>query len=158
MFVYQNIVLTKIIYFPMILLYSIISIIYQFYLQEMSYFYTKDIWYTIKKRNKTCQFFRRRTTDMVLVVPTTTAAWQDRRMSSAVKTYNFPTHKGFCHNFPTKLWYYHTRKNATKACISIFRKILQVQFFPFYKAYSLIVLYCICIKLDGVVKSKSPNR
>ena len=38
--------------------------------------------------------------------------------SSAVKTYNLPTHQGFCHNFPTKTWYYHTHKNWAKAQIS----------------------------------------
>ena len=29
-------------------------------------------------------------------------------LTSAAKTYNFPTHKGFCHHFPTKARYYHT--------------------------------------------------
>ena len=36
---------------------------------------------------------------------------------SAVKTYNFPTHKGFCHNFPTQMRHYRTRKSVTKASI-----------------------------------------
>ena len=40
--------------------------------------------------------------------------------NSAVKTFNFPTHKGFCHNFPTKTQYYHTHKNVTKALLSNF--------------------------------------
>ena len=57
--------------------------------------------------------------------------------ASAVKTYKFSTHKGFCHNFPMKTRYYHTGNNRTKSGIKFILQNIQVIFTPFYMAYTL---------------------
>ena len=71
---------------------------------------------------------------------------------SAVKRYNFPTHKGFCHNFPTKRGIITHAKIQEKTCIQIFFEKCYKYHFPHFLG-PIVELCCICIKLDGVLES-----
>ena len=75
---------------------------------------------------------------------------------SALKTYNFPSHKGFCHNFPTARYYHKRKKMTNNAYFTVLQNSTSTCF-PFF-IRPIVKLCCICIKLDRVLVSKSPNR